>query len=151
MPAKGYHKTTCKHGHARTPDNVSAGSSCKVCKVARSKAYRKTPEGKAARAKQQRAWAKRNPASVKNTQQKIRYGITKAAQEAQIKEQGNRCAVCRIEFDEAHPPKTDHCHMTKRVRGQLCGTCNTGLGMFHENVETLSNAIQYLSKFKEAQ
>ena len=38
----------------------------------------------------------------------------------------------------------DHCHKTKKIRGLLCHTCNSGLGMFKDNIEYLKNAIKYL-------
>ena len=45
----------------------------------------------------------------------------------------------------------DHCHETKKIRGVLCTRCNTGLGLFKDNVEVMRNAIQYLEQSKQLQ
>jgi hypothetical protein len=72
------------------------------------------------------------------------YGITKADQDAQLKEQGYRCAICTEPFTKDCRPCTDHDHSTQVVRGQLCRTCNALLGMARDNTKILENAIQYL-------
>lgn len=41
----------------------------------------------------------------------------------------------------------DHCHDSKRIRGVLCGHCNTGLGAFKDNINSLYSAIEYLQKY----
>lgn len=38
----------------------------------------------------------------------------------------------------------DHCHDTNIVRGILCSKCNTGIGMFYDNVNLVSMAVKYL-------
>jgi hypothetical protein len=53
------------------------------------------------------------------------------------------CAICGRLFDV---PFIDHNHLTKKVRELLCRFCNTGLGMFGDNVEVLQRAIAYLQK-----
>lgn len=56
--------------------------------------------------------------------------------------------VCEICGD---PPKSgkrlsvDHCHKMNKFRGYLCGNCNTGLGMFRDNIKLLEEAQRYLS------
>lgn len=39
----------------------------------------------------------------------------------------------------------DHCHKTKRIRGVLCGNCNTAIGKLGENPAVLAAAIAYLA------
>lgn len=41
----------------------------------------------------------------------------------------------------------DHCHESGKVRGLLCGYCNTALGLFGDSVKSLENAINYLKYF----
>ena len=43
----------------------------------------------------------------------------------------------------------DHNHMTKQIRGLLCGNCNRGLGMFFEDGSLLLKAIEYLRKYNK--
>ena len=56
------------------------------------------------------------------------------------------CDICR------RPPITkrltlDHDHKTGKVRGFLCGACNTGLGTFRDNTDFLQSAVRYLEKY----
>lgn len=74
-----------------------------------------------------------------------RYGISAAAQEALLIEQGQVCAICR------RPPgkkrlAVDHDHATGQVRGMLCGPCNTALGGFQDNAEICRRAADYLHR-----
>ena len=43
----------------------------------------------------------------------------------------------------------DHCHKTDKFRGLLCSNCNTGLGMFKDNIDFMLNAIKYLNHFEK--
>lgn len=59
------------------------------------------------------------------------YGIGFKEYFKMINSQGRQCAACRKEIDwngkkQGH---VDHDHVTGNVRGILCRTCNTGLGM----------------------
>ena len=38
----------------------------------------------------------------------------------------------------------DHCHDSGKVRGLLCHGCNTAIGLFKENIDTMLKAIKYL-------
>lgn len=40
----------------------------------------------------------------------------------------------------------DHCHKSNKVRGILCRNCNVSLGLLKDNVQTLKNAVKYLSR-----
>lgn len=55
--------------------------------------------------------------------------------------QGSKCLICKDQFQEFH---VDHCHVSGKVRGLLCGPCNQGLGQFKDNVSLLKAAINYL-------
>lgn len=58
-------------------------------------------------------------------------------------EQGNCCAICGKESPALH---LDHCHDTGEIRGLLCLPCNTGLGMFGDNMESMLKVVSYLKK-----
>lgn len=67
-----------------------------------------------------------------------------------MKVQNDLCAICKLpESSRHHKGKlrdlaVDHCHKTGKVRGLLCSSCNRGIGIFKENIETLKIAINYL-------
>jgi len=51
-----------------------------------------------------------------------------------------KCAICGGTKRLA----IDHDHKTGRIRGRLCINCNSGLGMFKDDVELLRTAVSYL-------
>jgi hypothetical protein len=59
-----------------------------------------------------------------------------------MESQNGLCAICK----EAPATHLDHCHTTGNLRGLLCMKCNTGLGMFGDDLEKLKTAIDYLSQ-----
>ena len=78
---------------------------------------------------------------------KEKYGLTEDSYEELLNSQNNGCKICGAKantFDK--PLSVDHCHTTGKVRGLLCNQCNTGLGMFKDNIETLQLAIEYLKE-----
>jgi hypothetical protein len=81
---------------------------------------------------------------------KCRYGISLQEYEDLLVKQNKRCAICLVELDSSKKsliPAVDHVHdETKRVRGLLCGRCNSAIGLFDENPTTLVRAIQYLKE-----
>lgn len=68
-----------------------------------------------------------------------KYGIEQNQYDHLVAEQGGLCAICR----ERPAEHLDHDHGTGAVRGVLCRTCNTGLGMFGDDPETISRAADY--------
>lgn len=42
----------------------------------------------------------------------------------------------------------DHCHVTRRVRGVLCRTCNSMIGFAYDNPDLLLGGADYLKKHK---
>lgn len=69
------------------------------------------------------------------------YGVTLDEWYGLVKAQGGRCAICLVEADEFD---FDHCHLTKRLRGLICKTCNRGLGQFKDSPVALERAAAYL-------
>lgn len=63
-----------------------------------------------------------------------------------LERQGGVCAICGNGASDAIRKNlaVDHCHGTGRVRGLLCGNCNTGLGSFKDDPVLLRRAIKYL-------
>ena len=81
-----------------------------------------------------------------------KYGITVEDYLNLLEDQQGVCAICkrqnpsRERFGVRADRRlfVDHCHETGNVRGLLCMYCNTGLGMFKDNIEYLLEAINYL-------
>ena len=77
---------------------------------------------------------------------KTRFGITVDDYDKMLAEQSGVCAIC------SRPERitgrknlaVDHCHKTKKIRGLLCGHCNTALGKFDDSIHLLEKAIMYL-------
>jgi hypothetical protein len=62
---------------------------------------------------------------------------------SRIVNQVNRCVICFCVLDKAC---LDHNHETDEWRDVTCDKCNSGLGMFEENISILKSAIAYLKK-----
>jgi hypothetical protein len=89
--------------------------------------------------------------TVRRKERLGRYGLNIQQYEDLAQEQNNQCALCGVDpSDKRHNGRgrlaVDHCHVTGRVRGLLCTTCNIGLGKFEDNISLLSKAIEYLSE-----
>lgn len=81
-----------------------------------------------------------------------RRGVTVAFVNQLAKDQDHRCAICHQHQDDvARSTDThsslviDHDHATGKVRGLLCHHCNLVLGRAKDNVQTLAQAIAYLT------
>ncbi len=75
-----------------------------------------------------------------------RQGITLDIFNTLLEKQNNKCAICGKDIGEfSRAFAIDHNHITGEIRGLLCHNCNGGLGLFMDNVESLQNAINYLS------
>jgi len=73
----------------------------------------------------------------------MKYKIEAADYIAMFNRQGGACAICG-QPPGKKPLSVDHNHKTGKVRGLLCHTCNTGLGMFTEDIGKLAAAVSYL-------
>lgn len=75
-----------------------------------------------------------------------RYGLSLDQYNEMIESQNGVCAICHKVMDSPH---VDHNHETGHTRGLLCSFCNTGLGYFFENIESLGRAKEYLDYYAE--
>lgn len=73
------------------------------------------------------------------------YGIDNIQYSKMLEEQKYRCAICLTDQNDLNKPLfVDHCHKSSKIRGLLCNRCNTGLGMFQDNIQNLQRALGYL-------
>lgn len=111
---------------------------CKdCCKEINRAWYEADPE----RAKREwREAAKRHdtPGRLRNK----RYKMPLGQYEKMLSEQSGRCLICNKEKVLV----VDHDHKSGRVRGLLCGLCNTGIGALQDNADILQIAINYLMR-----
>lgn len=82
-----------------------------------------------------------------------RYGMSVSQFNQLREEQQNSCGICRtqLEIDKDSTIRSkrvavDHCHASGKIRGLLCASCNTGLGLFKDSTSILTEAIAYLSQ-----
>lgn len=82
---------------------------------------------------------------------KTRYNLTKEDYTNLLINQNHKCAICGVDEQELPNKKlyVDHNHETGKVRELLCHSCNVGLGLMKESIQTLSKAIAYLDKHNE--
>lgn len=64
--------------------------------------------------------------------------------------QGGKCAICGYSKRSAKDKRlaVDHDHDTGKLRGLLCGKCNTAIGMLNDSLTLLGAAAIYLAKHK---
>lgn len=75
------------------------------------------------------------------------YGISLKDYNEMSLLQNNLCAICnKIQIGKALA--IDHNHDDGNIRGLLCENCNKGLGLFNDNVNLISKAIEYLLNSK---
>lgn len=89
--------------------------------------------------------------SDKNKDNKLRktYGISLEDYNNMLSEQDGCCAICRRHHSMFRRKlSVDHDHKTGLIRGLLCKDCNTSLGQFNDDVDTLLTAVSYLNKYK---
>lgn len=85
-------------------------------------------------------WQRKNPEKRKRAVLKYRYGLTPEQLETLRVEQNGLCAICK----NRQASDVDHNHRTQKVRGLLCGDCNRGVGLFHEDSKRLRAAADYI-------
>ena len=76
----------------------------------------------------------------------VAYPMGKDDYQALYNKQKGCCSICGRAMDKLY---ADHSHKTGEVRGLLCGTCNTGLGMFKGLPKNLNKAYDYLRKYNK--
>lgn len=91
----------------------------------------------------------RSPESIDKNYWRVatnRYGITKDEFYVMLESQGNKCKICKREADTYRRLTIDHDHNTGKIRGILCGQCNSGLGLFKDDVYIMKEAIRYIKE-----
>lgn len=94
---------------------------------------------------QTKKWHEKHKEAKRDSRLKIKFNISPEDYEQLLEEQNNVCAICGNSAGKRRLA-IDHNHETQEIRGLFCIKCNTGIGLFNENVEILKLAIKYLEK-----
>lgn len=94
-------------------------------------------------------YKKENPVATarnrKTEKLKLRYGLTYEEWEKLREDEDFSCMICGItEVELGRRLDVDHCHVSNKVRGVLCNSCNVILGRAKDSIEVLKAAIAYL-------
>ena len=83
----------------------------------------------------------------KNALLKLNFGISLIQYNEMLENQNFKCQGCYRHISELKKAlAVDHNHVTGKVRGLLCMSCNTILGHAKDNVDILRNLIDYLTE-----
>lgn len=75
------------------------------------------------------------------------YGLAATDLECLLQNANYQCQICGDKFMAGSPQRNlyiDHDHKSGDIRGILCRSCNTGLGMFKDSDGLLLKALAYL-------
>lgn len=144
------------HFYVKNKETQARLKHCKYCTQERNQNnLLNNPNRRAENYKYKNQWSRDNPERNRNSYLKRIYGITSVEYEKIAEDQNHNCAICNKKetkqniFGNPKRLAVDHCHSTGKVRGLLCFHCNSSIGKFKEDIETLENAINYLKKHKE--
>lgn len=87
----------------------------------------------------------------KNKDRKLKkaFGIGYQEYLNMLSAQQGSCGICGTKDSGARSFHVDHCHDTGKIRGLLCGNCNSGIGSLRDDIGLLKRAIEYLENSKE--
>lgn len=129
----------CKHGHSG--ERYVSTRACTECQRAHGARQRIQYPDKCK--EYLRRHNQKYPERQKDRALRSRYGVSLEDFNSMCAKQLGKCACCEKPLKHSF---VDHCHWTGKVRGILCPSCNSALGLFKDNIATLENAIQYLSR-----
>ncbi len=147
----------------RYPEHAKAqDEGCKICGFCKNKKPLNMFSNAPSRHMGVSGWCKECENKNKRTKYQTRirnsnlkkYGLTQTEYENLLEQQNYKCKICSIYFKDAPSIGAstkgilcvDHDHKTNKIRGLLCSRCNTGLGLFFDDVSNLKNAILYLKE-----
>lgn len=88
------------------------------------------------------------------------HGLTVEQYDELINKYDNKCAICNLperrlgrDGKTITPLAVDHCHDCDAkgehiIRGLLCRSCNTALGLLNDKIDSVKKVIEYLEKHK---
>lgn len=137
-------KTCSKCLLNKTLDSFYTGrAKCKSCREEYLISYRSIKRERILSNK--RKWKAKNPDKVKSAALMSDYGINLNQYNDMLKAQQDSCAICKQHKDSfTNALHVDHNHITGKVRGLLCLSCNRALGLLKDNKDLFLSAANYL-------
>lgn len=121
-------------------------STCKVCTLARHKAYcLENPEKIAVKNKE---YQKENKKKIRDRTRCSIYGLALGEFDRLFVEQGGICAICGSPGGK-RGIGVDHDHESGKIRALLCGPCNIGIGMLKDSPVIAQKAADYLKRHEK--
>jgi hypothetical protein len=123
------------------------GIRCKCKECCKKDTYEWRSKNKSAYNNYAAQWRASNPEKQHANEIKRHYGLTSSEYQSMLAEQRYGCKICGHKHDETQKRGrlyVDHDHTTGKVRGLLCGACNSAIGYFEDNVSVMEKAITYL-------
>lgn len=71
-----------------------------------------------------------------------KYGITLEQKKEMFLEQDSKCLICSNEILNSRQIHVDHDHKTNKIRGILCGSCNTKLGWYEKHKDQITKYLK---------
>lgn len=113
---------------------------CKSCKTESYRAWRRANPD----ADKHRYWSNRESERERHLIRK--YGVSLSRYAELLQAQGGCCAICLRPEPEDRMLDVDHDHLTGKVRGLLCTSCNRVLGHAYDSPSRLRAAADYLER-----
>ncbi len=79
---------------------------------------------------------------------KRNYGLSLDEKINLFKSQKGLCLGCDFKFESVYSAHVDHNHVTKKIRGLLCNTCNRGIGLLKDSPIYLRRLANYLERLQ---
>lgn len=153
-PQRKYFHARCKACRSKNANDVR-GAEGEESKIARRKTYTAYYASKIAtsesamesRRQRGKALYSKDSVNIKYRRAKSRFGVSREQIDTMISVQRGLCANrgCGIEIKFGdRMTHIDHDHVTGRVRGLLCFSCNVALGNLKESKNRMLGLIEYL-------
>lgn len=106
--------------------------------------YRSSPEQLQKNRDDSKAYRDTHPELFLDSKLRTTFGISLTEYQQMLARQNGVCAICAGGPKGKKRLSVDHNHETGKVRGLLCGNCNSVLGFVNDDPDLLLKAICYL-------
>jgi hypothetical protein len=149
---------------ATRPENTTGVQECKVCKKTKTlnnfvkekggkhwskKCHACVNDRNHERNSNDKEFRDRGIETRRRTDMIRRYGMTPEDKIKMLEEQDNKCKICKSELIDSNSAHIDHDHVSGKIRGILCSSCNRMLGFSKDNPDILRLGAEYIESSKE--